>query len=76
MFKYPLSAEFLVGDETLWVCERMMQEVMSLAVPGTFWINELYLLVPQGKDYTNFLDADDYRYYDVSELEQLEKVEE
>lgn len=43
-------------NEPYWIVERMWQEVLHPET-DTYWINELYLIVPKGQDYTAFAEV-------------------
>lgn len=54
-FKYRMKQLVRYKDieEPYWIVERMWQEVLNPET-DTYWINELYLIVPKGKDYKAF----------------------
>lgn len=71
-FKYNFGTELTIEDNIYWIVERMRQEVWHPEVES-YIINELYLLVPKGKNYTAFADSLDRHtnYYSVEQLAKL-----
>lgn len=75
-FRYRLKqrVEFQ-GSKDYWIAERMRQEVLHPELE-TFHINELYLVVPIGKDYQAFARTLDggppADYVDVDDIKIVE----